>query len=306
MVLTISGCDPLPRRSLVNAVLNPSQPVARVADYKPPTPKQAPARATNRRANLSGKTLIIEYHKLSARNTLLDRTPAKFRQDLEKLYKDGFRPVTVSEWLDGQMPLPPGASPVILTFDDAHPSQLQLTKQGALAPNCFVGIWTEFAAKHPDFPVHGTFFILPNRTFGSTRETKQKVAMLQQMGSEVACHTWNHPDLSKLSDEQVMREIAMSLDWLEREFGVTNTTLAFPYGNQPRNRELVKGFTWNGKQYHLRAAFVAAGNPADQPDSPKFDPWRIPRSVACENMGGSSTWIRVMKTSKKYPPYVAP
>ncbi len=300
-----TGCEPLPRHALIAAVVDPQGTVERKLLQAALVPAP-PTRVTDRKPNLDGKILIFEYHKLSGKNTLLDRTPAKFRADLDKLYKLGYRPVTVTEWLDKKMPLPPGSSPVIMTFDDGHDSQLRFKKDGSLDPNCFVGIWKKFAEKHSDFPVHGTFFILPPCPFGQAKFVKDKVKMLEDLGSEVACHTYHHRDLARCSDETVKKEIATALDWLEKEFGVTNTTLAYPYGIKPRNMEIVKGFDLDGKHYHVRCAFLAAGEPAEPLTSKKFNPWIIHRVVVCENEGGSTTWLKIMKTDKKYAPYVAP
>ena len=300
-----SGCDPLPSHAIERAMLDPQGAVQHQLGLVA-KPVVSNKRVTNRKANTDGKILILEYHKLSGKNTELDRTPARFRRDLETLYKLGYRPVTVSEYLDNKMPLPPGASPVIMTFDDGHDSQFRFRKDGSLDPNSFVGIWRQFAEKHPDFPVHGTFFILPPYPFGQVKHTKDKVKMLYEWGSEVASHTYHHFNLTRCSDETVKKEIATSLDWLEKEFGVTDVSLAFPYGNKPRNMQIVQGFEWNGKEYHVRCSFLAAGNPAEPITSKKFNPWIIPRVVVCEEEGGSSSWLRVMQTSKKFAPYVAP
>lgn len=304
VVAVLCGCDPLPRHALARSADDPKAIADTQVVLKPkPTP---PKPVTNRKGNTDGKILILEYHKLSGKNTLLDRTPAKFRADLDKLYKLGYRPVTVSEWLDNKMPLAPGASPVILTFDDAHESQMRLTKQGTVDPNSFVGIWQAFAEKHPDFPVHGTFFILPPYPFGHKAEYKAKVKMLQAMGSEIASHTWGHSNLARDSEDKVKSEIARSLDWLQSEFGVTNVTMAFPYGNKPHNMGMLKGFDYKGKHYALRSTFLAAGEPAPALTSKKFDNWRIPRVVVCEDEGGSTYWLKVMEKSKRWAPYVEP
>jgi peptidoglycan/xylan/chitin deacetylase (PgdA/CDA1 family) len=303
-VVALYGCDPLPRHALAVPVADAK---AVAESQVAMAPKPAPLKpVTKRKGNTDGKVLILEYHKLSGKNTLLDRTPAKFKADLEKLYKQGYRPVTATEWLDDKMPLPPGASPVIISFDDAHESQFRLTKAGEVDPNSFVGIWKAFAQKHPDFPVHGTFFILPPYPFGHKAQYHSKVKMLQAMGCEIASHTWGHSNLAKDSEEKVKSEIARSLDWLEKEFGVTNPTLAFPYGNKPKNMDLLKGFDYQGKHYRLRATFLAAGEPADAITSKKFDVYRIPRVVVCEDEGGSTYWLKIMEKSKRYAPYVQP
>jgi len=299
----LSGCEPFPKHAL-NVVLDPRASTTG-ALFRQVLAEPA-KRVSERKANLDGKILILEYHKLSGKSTELDRTPTRFRGDLEKLYKLGFRPVTVSEWQDNKMQLPPGASPVIMTFDDSHPSQIRFKKDGTLDSNCFVSIWKKFAETHPDFPVHATFFILPPYPFGQVKFIKDKVKMLQDLGSEVASHTYHHYNLAQCSDDTVKKEIATSLDWLQSDFGVTNVSLAFPYGNKPRHMSIVKGFEYGGKEYHVRCSFLAAGNPAEPLTSKKYNPWIIPRVVACEEEGGITSWLKVMPKSKVFAPYVAP
>ena len=77
----------------------------------------------------------------------------KFKQDLQLLYEKGFRPVTMSEYLDNKIDIAPGASPVVITFDDSDPSQFTLLPDGRPSANCAIGIWHAFAQKYPDFPI---------------------------------------------------------------------------------------------------------------------------------------------------------
>jgi hypothetical protein len=49
-----------------------------------------------------------------------------FRQDLELLYAKGFRPVSISEVIDGRINLARGRKPVLLTFDDSSPGQFRI------------------------------------------------------------------------------------------------------------------------------------------------------------------------------------
>ncbi len=59
-------------------------------------------------------------------------------------------------------------------------------------------------------------------------ETAREVAA---QGSEIATHTWDHRDLTKLSEERVRRELRDSLDAIERTAGVRPTVLRPPYGS---------------------------------------------------------------------------
>ncbi len=114
-----------------------------------PLPRPLP-RVTARPANRMGKVLIVEYHHISPKEARWDRSIRAFRADLERLYRMGFRPVTLSQFLDGRMPLPPGASPVVFTFDDASPSQIRLREDSSLDPDCAMG--KAFSRKAPRLP----------------------------------------------------------------------------------------------------------------------------------------------------------
>lgn len=72
-----------------------------------------------------------------------------------------------------------------------------------------------------------TFCMVGNRV-GQYAETARKVA---EQGSEIATHTWNHPNLAKLSPAQVQRELERSMDAIEQVTGVRPTVLRPPYGS---------------------------------------------------------------------------
>jgi peptidoglycan/xylan/chitin deacetylase (PgdA/CDA1 family) len=257
----------------------------------------APARVTERPGNTLGKVLIAEYHHIAPGKSILYRSPAGFRNDLRRLYDMGFRPVTANDFLAGRFNIPPGASPVVMTFDDAQPTQFRILDNGRIDPNCAIGIWQEFARKHPDFPVKGTFFVLPNM-FNQPKHTARKVQILKSLGSELASHTRNHRNLAALSDAAVMREIAGGIDLLA-QYGVTEPkSLAFPYGNRPRNMKLLKGFRLNGKPYRLSGAFLAAAEPSRSPKDPKWNRWAIPRVQSCSVPMGLEWWLREMKAER--------
>jgi hypothetical protein len=105
--------------------------------------------------------LIVEFHRLAKQDARWDRSVEGFRNDLARLYRMGFRPVTLSLYVSGRMELLPGASPVVITFDDSHPSQLRFLPDGQLDPECAVGVWRAFASQHQGFPIRATFFVLP-------------------------------------------------------------------------------------------------------------------------------------------------
>ena len=267
-----------------------------------PAPK--PKRVTNRPANTMGEVMVLMYHRIGDKEANMVRSRANFKSDLARLYKDGYRPVTLREYATGKMSLPPGASPVVLTFDDSWADQFRFKKDGTIDSDCFVGIWLNFAKTHPDFPVKGTFFVLDNGPFGVKKEGRKKIKMLQDWGSEIASHTMNHIDLRKSSSSKIMREVGESVIWLE-SLGAKVTSLAPPYGSYPTSSLIKSGFNYKGRKISFSAVVAAGAGPGKSPLDKKFRPYIIPRIKAYEGEKGITWWLN--KASKgKVELYVQP
>lgn len=259
-----------------------------VKKLAPAAPKE---RVSDRPANPNGKVFVVEYHHIRAGKNDMIRSPEEFRHDLERLYKDGFRPCTVSQYLDDKMDLPPGASPAVFTFDDANPSQLQLLPDGSVDPKCAVGIWQEFAKAHPDFPVRATFYVLPDTMFGQPKFRQKKVELLRSLGCELGNHTVTHPILKRLPDEKVKQELAVATDDLEKLGEPLPVSIALPFGVSPKNASLTKEFDYKGKHYAFKAAFLVGAEPAPAPTDPKLNRYRIPRIQAYNGICSLDEWL---------------
>jgi len=273
------------------------------AIYGPPAPSKPSylvkygRRVTKRKPNDDGKVLILQYHHVEDKDANWTRKTKEFRHDLERLYKLGYRPVTLREYLDNNVLLAPGATPVVMTFDDSHPDQFRMLKDGSIDPTCAVGIWKRFADKHPDFPVKGTFFVVPRMYFGQKKFLKKKMAMLKEWGCDVEIHTLSHANLSTLTDDEVKAEIAGSIEWI-RQFGFEPKTIALPYGIAPKNRVLLKEFVHKGVRYKLDAAVLAGSGPAPAPQNAHERVYRLPRILAQEGEYGSTWWLDRAKAGK--------
>lgn len=285
--------DPSPAKlegtpAKINDVPSPSG-----ATGEPAPPKPAPpARVSNRPANPDGQVFIVEYHHVAEGKGDMFRSPADFRKDLERLHKLGFRPCTVSDYLKGEFPIPPGASPAVFTFDDSNPSQLQLLPDGTVDPTCAVGIWQAFAAEHPDFPVRATFYVLPDVMFGQPKMRTAKLELLSKLGCELGSHTMSHPILKRLSEDKVKEELSGAIDRLEAMGESSPVSIALPFGISPRNAELLRGFERKGKRYEMKAALLVGANPAPSPTNPKLNRYRIPRIQAYPGPYGLDYWLK--------------
>jgi peptidoglycan/xylan/chitin deacetylase (PgdA/CDA1 family) len=264
------------------------------------------ARVTNRPANKMGRVMVVMYHHIANNSTgPMYRSREKFRRDLENLYKEGYRPVTMTEYVENRMKLPPGASPVVMTFDDSHPNQFAILKNGQVDPKCGVGIWMDFARTHPDFPVKATWFVLPI-LWGQHDLRKKKIDMLVAMGSEIGNHTIHHLDLRKLSDEKVKTEIG-GMHKLLVDLGV-NPKMPFcpPYGSYPKSPILMKMFRYQGGLVAHSSACYAGWRPSASPEDKKhFGRYKVDRVHGNGAKFGVDDWLAIAKAGG-FKPYVAP
>ncbi|MCO5296435.1 MAG: polysaccharide deacetylase family protein [Fimbriimonadaceae bacterium] len=278
-------------------------PNADVVAASPPKPA-ATARVTERAANTEGSVLILEYHRVRKKEARWDRSTVAFREDLERLYRLGFRPVTLVEMLDGLKTLPPGASPVVFTFDDSDPSQFKMLDDGSVDPECAVGIWAKFAEEHPDFPVRASFYVLPPTPWGQAKWIDAKFEWLKKHGCEIGSHTVTHRSLKTLTDAEVAEELGGAKDFLAGH-GVELQTMALPLGISPRNAALLESAPWKGGHVVHRAALLVGAGPAPSPSDPKFNPFRLPRIQAIEGDYGITYWLDKVE-SGDVQPFVQP
>ena len=261
-------------------------------------PPQPLARISLRPGNLDGKVFVAMYHHLGDNPNSMYRKVSEFKNDLERLGKMGFRPVTASSYLNRRMELAPGAAPVVMTFDDANEYQVRFLDDGTLDPNCMLGIWQAFATIHPEFPVHATFFILPGSLFGQPKWREKKIELLKSLGCELANHTITHPILKKLTDDKVKQEIGDASEALAKIGQPLPTSLALPFGVSPRNKALLRGFEWKGKHVKLTGVFLVGSNPAPSPMDPKFNRFAVPRIQANEGEYGLTYWLDLFAKGK--------
>lgn len=283
-----------------------SHPREEAPAAEPPVkePERIRARVSDRPANENGVVFILEYHRISKEEARWDRSIKSFKKDLQRLYDMGFRPVSLNSYLKNDMDLAPGASPVIFTFDDSTQSQFNILADGTIDPDCAAGIWKAFEKSHPDFPVIASFYVLPPAPWGQPKLVGKKMQMLKEWGCEVGSHTVTHSKLSQMSDEQVKKELADSLDFISGH-GFAPNSLALPFGIAPKNPGLLRSFEYRGKNYSLDAALLVGANPAPAPDSEKMNPYRLPRIQAIEGDYGITYWLDKVKKGE-VKPYVGP
>jgi peptidoglycan/xylan/chitin deacetylase (PgdA/CDA1 family) len=234
--------------------------------------------------NEAGAIMVLMYHRFlpDEPDNDLNRKPATFRHDLELLRDHNYYPVTALELVENKMDVPAGKTPVVLTFDDALPSQFEVRTgsdgQPHIAPDCAVGIMETFHKEHADWPTRGTFFVLPKAgrntfPFGQAESVGDKFSYLEKHGYEIANHTSTHSSMRGMSADKVQWELANAKKMIQEIApGAPMKILALPYGQVPRNdaarAKLLKGEN-GGVSYQHEAVFLAAWRPVLSPVTKK-------------------------------------
>lgn len=283
-------------------------------------PAVAQSQAPAPRADTLGVIPVLEYHLIGDRESRWGRSWQRFARDLELLHARGYRPITVRQLVERRIDIPPGTSPVVITFDDASPGQFRYVARGdslVVDPTSALGVWEAFAARHPEWKGRAVFCVLPGATEGHaffgdkgiqgqrTEWRMHKLRHLAAGGYELCNHTLWHANLAKMGDAGVQEQIARAQLAVDSAgTGVQMRTIALPLGVWPRNRALLTQGSWTDPRsrrttaYRLDAVLEVSGGPAKSPFDPAFDPLRIPRiQVFAEEL---ERWLGVIERRGRY------
>ena len=236
------------------------------------------------------------------------RTAKAFREDLEFYYKSGYRMIRLEDYIHGIIDVPIGYSPIILTFDDGDADNCKVlgkNSDGSLQidPNSAVGILEEFKKKYPDFGVTATFFVM-NGIFNQSQYNKDIVNFMINNGYDIGNHTISHPDFTKISKEQSVKEVGKMYKILDSYLGdkyVHIVALPFgsPYKKDHANYLAILSGTYDGYEYKTEAALRVGWEPEVSPYNKNFDPTFLKRCRAYDNNGKEFDIEMVFKNLEK-------
>jgi peptidoglycan/xylan/chitin deacetylase (PgdA/CDA1 family) len=132
--------------------------------------------------------------------------------------------------------LPGKGTSLALTIDDGTSSEV-------------VGSLCRFAE---DTGVRLTFF--PNGRYSAWEENAERLQPLVDSGQvAMGNHTWSHPDLTTLTDDEVAEEIGRNRDWIQETFGVATPFMRPPFGSHDERVDRISAelghptiVMWNG------------------------------------------------------------
>jgi peptidoglycan/xylan/chitin deacetylase (PgdA/CDA1 family) len=181
---------------------------------------------------------ILTYHSIDKSGSVISTAPDEFRRQMEFLSAAGYQTVTLSELISA-FSEKRGISPdtVVLTFDDGfqnfYTTAFPILEESGFVATVFLvtdrcGKFNDWSGNPPELP-------------RSEMLSWEHVEELSRHGIEFGGHTRTHPDLTKLSEEDAIAEVAESKKALEDMLGREATTFAYPYGkHNGQVRQIVK------------------------------------------------------------------
>ena len=257
--------------------------------------------------NELGKVPIMMYHGIrektsSSTGTIggnvdkdgYNRTPDAFRNDLEFYYNNGYYMIRLIDFIHGDIDVPYGKSPIILTFDDGNEDNIRVTGLDddgniVIDKDSAVGILEDFKKKHNDASVTATFFV-NGGIFNQSEYNDKILKWMVDNGYDIGNHTQTHLDIKKSSGDRVQKEIAYVYDELEKVIpGKYVNIIALPFGSPyvktHDNFKYVLSSTYNGKTYETEAALRVGWEPEYSSYDKDFDKTFLKRCRAYDNNG---------------------
>ena len=222
------------------------------------------------------------------------RTKEAFINDLEFYYNSGYRMIRLDDYIDGNINVELGKSPIILTFDDGLINNIKVTgldEKGEIIidPNSAVGILESFKVKYPDYNVTATFFI--NGGIFQQEEYNEKILKwLVSHGYDIGNHTYTHVNFSKVDGNRTIEEVGKIYDLLDNiipnEY-VNIVALPFgsPYTLEHDNMKYIFDTDYNGKSYSTKSTLRVGWESESSPFSNEFNPKFLKRIRAYDNNG---------------------
>lgn len=247
-------------------------------------------------ANELGSVPVLMYHRVHPGAAGdYDITPAEFRSELRRLWREDYVPVRVIDLVEGNLDVPSGKSPVVLTFDDSSVEQFGYTEKGDVDPNTAIGILLDFAAKHEGFEARASLYV-NQRPFNSSDYPKM-LRDLHGRGFELGNHSVEHRNLRESSRSEVQRQLALGRKVITDAVPDAEVaTLSLPLGISPQPAHLAWAGKWRGIRYEHRGVLLVGWKPAPSPFDRSFEPRAIPRIRSARQQGqvpsyGSEFWL---------------
>ncbi|WIF94238.1 polysaccharide deacetylase family protein [Caminicella sporogenes] len=249
--------------------------------------------------NEAGQVMILMYHSLGEEKNNYIRSIENFKEDLKLLYEKGYRLVSLKDFINNNIDIEAGKTPVVLTFDDGNKTDFRIIKENGnkkVDPNCAVGILQDFNKEHPDFGLEATFFINGgSNTFGQKDLLEYKLKYILEKGMDIENHTYNHINLGKASVNDIQKTLAKNVEFIKKYLpDYEMSILALPFGVRPKDKEkrkyLYEG-SYEGVHYKNIGILAVGWKPEHASIHKDFNPNYIHRVQGYSGKFGIRYWL---------------
>ena len=222
------------------------------------------------------------------------RTVEAFRNDLDFYYENGYRMIKLSDYVNGEINVEYGKSPIVLTFDDGNDNNIKVTGLDSdgniiIDSNSAVGVLEEYKKKYPDFNVTAIFFVT-GALFNQPEYNEKILKWLVDNGYEVGNHTKGHNNLSKTSESETEEVVGYVYNQLNGIIGdkyqkIVALPFGTPYNKNHANYKHVLSGKYNDMEYETISALRVGWEPEVSPFNKEFDRTFLKRCRAYDNNG---------------------
>ena len=218
------------------------------------------------------------------------------------LYESGYVTISLERWLAGDLRVPEGKRPLVLSMDDLfYRNQIVLTAEGTPSDQTGLGAAWKFSQEHPDFGFHWALFSnLGDKPFGEGTQAEQDIQLANvivwclENDAMVYNHTYRHSRLNRTNGLGVTSELKLNDVNLRRLLTLVNrqdliskpgNLFSVPAGQWPRSDEALNALYGykNPEGIPLQAIFdvdfMTRPNFMKAPYTKKFDRWKLPRMI---------------------------
>lgn len=222
------------------------------------------------------------------------RTKEAFINDLEMYYQKNYRMIRLIDYMNGNVNVSFGKSPIILTFDDGNKDNfnvLGLDEKNNIIidPNCAVGVLEAFKEKYKDFNITATFF-LNDGLFGQPKYNEMILKWLVDNGYDIGNHTKDHVDFSKIDANKTQEEIAYMYNLLDgiipnKYQHIVALPFGSPYKKSHNNFNYILSGIFNEYNYATEGTLQVGWDANFSPFHKNFDKTFMKRTRAWDNNG---------------------
>lgn len=181
---------------------------------------------------------ILTYHSIDESGSVISTAPGLFRRQMNYLRETNWNVISLSDLVCSLVDkIPTFPKTIVLTFDDGfqnfYTDAFPVLAQYKFKATVF--LVTDYCDKYNDWEAN--HYTLPRNKLLAWRQIKE----LNELGIEFGSHTRTHPDLRKMSSDQVKNELVESKSAIEDALGREVTTFAYPFGKHDAGvKQIVK------------------------------------------------------------------